>query len=190
MRFLGAGEIARMDVQRRDDILSLISAGREIETAALLQPRIVMSSPEVPVDHRVAALAASTKIFDAHDLVVRSIETRLKASHGPLWRDLSRQESEALAGWTKAADEMGQAVQQNVAESSGTTGVIFLIVLAAGAILAPLLFGTGDTKADAGLPSYTRDPGAAASLFARGGPSSFGGSLRRRSEIVSSREEE
>lgn len=152
MRFLGAGETANMDAQKRDDILSLISAGREIEAAALLHPRVVMSSSEAPVDAGTMALAASMKSFDTHDPVVRAIDRRLRLAPGPTYRDLSRQESQALSAWAQAADSMGQTVQDNVASSSGGTGMVVLIVLAVGAILSTVLLSGGGTP-DTGLPT-------------------------------------
>lgn len=186
MRFLGAGETARMDAQRREDILSLISAGREIEAAALLHPRIVMSSTEVPVDPKIEALAAATKTFDSHDPVIRSIEDRLKKGTGPTWRDLTAQEAVALSGWAKAADQMGQMVEQNVGESSGNAGVVLLIVLAVGAILAPVLLSGGE-RPDSGLPFRYRAPADGSSYGRRERGAMHRGEVPRRSEIVSAR---
>lgn len=153
MRFLGADERRTMDVRRRDDILALISAGREIEAAAILSPKVVLSSPEVPIDPRMVALASASKTFDSHDLVVRGIESRLKAREASSWRELSSQESQSLNEWARAADEMGQAVQQTAPPApSGNTGLVFLVVLAAAAILVPVLF-IKEPEPDTGLPS-------------------------------------
>lgn len=189
MRFLSAGETARMDAQRREDILSLISAGREIEAAAILHPRIVMSSPEVPVDPQIQALSAASKIFDSYDPVVRAIEARLRKGPGPTWRDLTAQEAVALSGWAKAADQMGQTVPQNAPESSWNTGVVLLIVLAVGAILAPILL-SGGGRADSDLPLRSEAPASDPSYGRGEGWAMHRGEIPRRSVIVSAREED
>lgn len=210
MRFLGAGEVARMDEQRRADILSLISTGREIEAAAYLSPRIVLSSHESPVDRNSALLASAMKIFGTHEPIVKSIESRLKSKPGPVWRDLSAQEAAALSQWVHAADQMGQAIQQAAPPSSNEAGWIFLALLATGAVLAPILLSSGKDS-DTGIPLSFAAPGLPAFVgptsrrrdaFARGGRrpgygyprdggrSGFrpGGEVERRSVSVSEEE--
>lgn len=158
MRFLGAGETARMDPRRRDDILALISTGREIEAATLLHPRIAMASEDSPIDQATVALASAMKTFAKHDPVVRAIETRLQSTAGSKLKDLSGQEKTALSEWTHAVDQMGQAVEEPSPASSVGAGTIFLIILAAGAILAPALFIGSDASPDTPLPSRFGPP--------------------------------
>lgn len=176
MRFLGASEVARMDEQRRNDILSLISTGREIEAAAYLSPRIVMSSTESPVDRNTALLASALKIFGTHDPIVKSIESRLKSKPGPVWRDLSAQEAAALSQWVHASDQMGQAVQQVAPGGSNQAGWIFLALLATGAVLAPILLSSGKETdgiplsfSAPGLPGFVGPTSRRRDSFARGG---------------------
>lgn len=150
MRRLGAEE-PYMTRERRDDILSQISAGR---TKQARVQEVLNSLPQWsdrPFKNDQENFAEAYKTFQATDPLVSTIEARLSTEPGPIWRDFTPEERTAFVNWTAALDKLEGYVniyfpteqQQRIME-------YICWGIAVGSFVLPLLISNGDGKL--GLP--------------------------------------
>lgn len=139
-----------LDAEARERILNQIAQGREKQVLVTEQLTSLPSWAQAPFQEEQKAFNDALKAFQDADPTVSALEKRLSTEPGPIWRNLSSQEEEALADWTKAADTMGGLVEKYFpSESLKDIRKIALLLLGVGAIFGPLLWTEDEGEARA-----------------------------------------
>lgn len=150
MRRLGAEE-PYMNQEKRDDVLSQISAGRVKQARVQEVLNSIPQWADRPFKNDQQNFTEAYKTFQATDPIVSAIETRLMTEPGPIWRDFSPEERTAFANWTASLNKLeGYVNTYFPTEQQQRIMEYVLWGVAVSSFVLPLLLSDGDGKL--GLP--------------------------------------
>lgn len=139
------GEEPYMDVDRRNDILLSISQGHDKEVRI---NEVVTSIPawaDQPFKGDQENFNTNLKIYQISNPIVQKLETRLKNEPGPIWKELTTDEKQALNDWSSSVDNLyGYVNSYFPTESQKYIPQIILWTIAIGAFVAPLFLSEDD----------------------------------------------
>jgi hypothetical protein len=100
------GETAPISLDDRNQLLRDIAYGRGLLSKGFGRTATIPADRPLPYEGDQPAYDAAAKAVQQTDPIVTALETRLKASVGPYWKDLTQQEKDAFALWTEAAKQI------------------------------------------------------------------------------------
>lgn len=128
-----------MDSLRRNEILAIISNGRAKEMRVLEVLQSLPAWAVTPFQADQAAFNASMQAYQQAEPIVRSIESRLVTTPGPIWKELSPEEQAALATWSKSIDQLyAYANTYFPSETQQYIAQVALLAIAATAFILPI----------------------------------------------------
>ncbi len=95
-----------MNQEKRNDVLSQISAGRAKQTRVQEVLNSLPSWSTRPFKTDQENFEAAYKTFQATDPIVSAVEMRLTTEPGPIWRDFTTDERTAFTNWTASLDKL------------------------------------------------------------------------------------
>lgn len=165
------GEEPYMDVERRNDILLIISQGHEKEVRINEVLSSIPTWADRPFKDDQENLNANLKVYQTTNPIVQKLEVRLANEPGPIWKELTEDEKKALTNWTMALDNLhGYVNSYFPTETQKYIPQISLWLIAIGAFVTPLFVSNGDEALS--LPFHFGPPALPPSI----GPSRPSGS--------------
>lgn len=137
-----------MDVERRNDVLLRIAAGRAKEARITEVRSAIPSWADRPFKGDQEKYDAALNIYLTAEPIVRNVESRLSVTPGPIWKELTGEEQAALSNWERSIDSLYAYVNTYFpSESQKYIGQFALAAIAIGAFVAPLFMGNDDDAA-------------------------------------------
>lgn len=139
------GVEAYLDEEKRRNILLRVNAARSKEARVSEVTTAIPSWAERPFKEDQEKFNLALKIYRENDPTVRALEMRLLQQPGPVWKDITPQEEQALANWMAAIDTMHAYVNTYFpSEIQKFWGQVALGAIALGSFLAPLFLSKDD----------------------------------------------
>lgn len=139
------GEEPYMDVERRNDLLLLISQGHEKEARINEVLASIPAWADRPFKADQENFNTNLKVYKTASQVVQKLEVRLANEPGPIWKELTEDEKQALTNWTIALDNLhGYVNRYFPTETQKYIPQIALWVIALGAFVTPLFISNGN----------------------------------------------
>lgn len=134
-----------MDQDKRGGILLRINNGRAKEARVSEVLSVIPSWATEPFKTDQANFNAAFKVYQENSQIVRTLESRLMQEPGPIWRDITPQEEQALAKWSSSLDSLYAYVNTYFpSETQKFWEQVVLGAIALGAFLAPLFLSKDD----------------------------------------------
>lgn len=151
------GDQPYMDVDRRNDLLLLISQERAKEVRILEVMASIPAWADRPFKADQELFNTNLKAYQTTNPVILKLEARLSNEPGPIWKELTPEENQALSNWTIAIDNLyGYVNSYFPTDTQKYVPQIVLWAIAIGAFVAPLFLGDDDEKL--GLPFHIGPP--------------------------------
>lgn len=146
------GDQPYMDVDKRNDLLFLISQERVKEARILDVMASIPAWADRPFKDDQEKFTINLKTYQEANPVILKLESRLVNEPGPIWKELTPDEKQALNNWTVAIDNLsGYADSYFPTETQKYIPQIALWAIAIGAFVAPL-FMSDDNDGKLSLP--------------------------------------
>jgi hypothetical protein len=150
------GENPYMDVDRRNDLLLLISQERAKEARIAEVIASIPAWADRPFKDDQDKFNVNLKAYQAANPLILKLEARLTNEPGPIWKELTAEEKQALSNWTVAIDSLSGYVDNYFpTRTQKYVPQIALWAIAIGAFVAPLFLS--DEKLS--LPFHFGPPG-------------------------------
>lgn len=141
------GEEPYMDVDRRNDLLLLISQERAKEARIIQVMASIPAWADRPFKDDQEKFNVNLKAYQAANPLILKLEARLANEPGPIWKELTAEEKTALGNWTVAIDNLvGYADSYFPTETQKYIPQIALWAIAIGAFVAPLFLSDDEEK--------------------------------------------
>jgi len=141
------GEEPYMDVDRRNDLLLLISQERAKEARIVEVVSSIPAWADRPFKADQEKFNVNLNAYQTANPLILKLEARLANEPGPIWKELTADEKKALGDWTVAIDNLSGYVDNYFpTETQKYIPQIALWAIAIGAFVAPLFLSDDDEK--------------------------------------------
>lgn len=135
-----------MDLDSRNGILLSISQGHEKEARVSEVRASIPAWADRPFKDDQANFDLNLQIYQAANPIVQKLETRLANEPGPIWKEMTSDEKQALANWSPALDNLvGYVNSYFPTDTQKYIPQIALWLIAIGAFVVPM-FLTEDNE--------------------------------------------
>lgn len=149
------GEIP-IDIDRRNEILRLVASGRGNSQGLVDRIEVIPAWLDKPMRADQPTFDAAFREYQRTDPIVTSLEQRLVQEPGPVWRDLSAQEKEALGIWSTSVDSMASIAKKYFpSDTERDLKKVALALIGLGAFALPILLSP---KESSGIRLWPRAP--------------------------------
>lgn len=144
-----------MDAAKRQDILLQISNGGAKEARILEVTSTIPAWVQRPFKEDQENFNQALDVYRKNAPIVKSVNQRLSQSAGPVWPDLTQNEIDAINNWEASVGNLEAYVNTYFpSQTQQYIGQVALVVIAVGALVAPLFMG----EEKLGLPFRVKFP--------------------------------